>query len=138
MATAKARKYHNRRGLLAKVHIAKKDLGLPDDLYRDTLDQLFGVRSSGDLTNKQLSALLDHFSSKGWQSGLKVDDPMIRKMRSLWHELADAGGVKNRSEKALRAFAKKLTRKDHFEWMSTAEATLVIESLKKWLERLEG
>lgn len=53
----------NRRGMLAKVHILKKDLGMTDDQYRDMLEDLTRKRSAGDLTSAQLARIIDHMSS---------------------------------------------------------------------------
>lgn len=55
-----------RRGLLAKVHIAIKELGLDDNAYRVLLAQAFGVKSSKDLRLIELERLISHFESCGW------------------------------------------------------------------------
>ncbi len=53
---------------LAKIHIAKKDLQLTDDIYRDILALNFkGVQSAKGLTIRQADQLLEHFRSKGWK-----------------------------------------------------------------------
>lgn len=57
-----------RRGLLAKVHIAKKELGLLDDDYRDILGREFGVTSSAALADRELENLVSYFKSKGWKN----------------------------------------------------------------------
>ena len=62
-----------RKSMLAKIHIAKKDLmrGLPnftDATYRFILEHNFGVLSAADLSNAQLHGLLIHFASLGWQA----------------------------------------------------------------------
>ncbi len=62
-----------RKSMLAKVHVAKKDLmrTLPnfgDCTYRFILGLNFGVDSAADLTNAQLHSLLIHFASLGWQA----------------------------------------------------------------------
>lgn len=59
-------KHTARKGLLAKIHIAKKDLGLSDPEYRAMLAELYGVESSRGLTVPQLSQLLNHFVARGW------------------------------------------------------------------------
>jgi phage gp16-like protein len=56
-----------RRALLAKVHIALKDLGIDDDLYRLILREEFGVASSAALSARELEALIARFESKGWK-----------------------------------------------------------------------
>jgi len=55
------------RANLAKIHIAKKDLGLDDDVYRDILYVQFKKRSSRDLSDLQCTRLLQHFESLGWK-----------------------------------------------------------------------
>lgn len=54
------------RAELAKIHIAKRDLKLTDQLYRGVLNVLFGETSSRDLSHEQIDELLDHFKSLGW------------------------------------------------------------------------
>lgn len=71
-APGRAREKDQRLTMLAKVHIAKKDLmrlpGFDDTVYRDILEQHFGVSSAADLTNRQLHGLLAYFASLGWQA----------------------------------------------------------------------
>lgn len=62
-------KHHSRKALLAKIHIAKKQLGLSDLEYRNVLDNLFAVRSAKSLKIGELSTLLKHFAARGWESG---------------------------------------------------------------------
>lgn len=52
---------------LAKIHIAKKELGMSDADYRGLLGWKFGVESAKDLKPKQVTVLLNHFRAKGWQ-----------------------------------------------------------------------
>jgi len=56
------------RAELAKIHIAKRDLKLTDQLYRGVLNVLFGETSARDLSHEQIGELLDHFKSLGWES----------------------------------------------------------------------
>jgi phage gp16-like protein len=55
------------RADLAKIHIAKKELGLTDDAYRDILRTHFQVESAKDLAPKQAIVLLNKFRAKGWK-----------------------------------------------------------------------
>jgi len=57
-----------RRALLAKVHIAKKELGLDDGVYRMILQEEFGADSSSKLTVRELEQLVARFERRGWQS----------------------------------------------------------------------
>lgn len=55
------------RSTLSKIHIAKQQLGLDDDTYRDLLGRVCGVRSAKDLTSKQASRVLQEFERLGFQ-----------------------------------------------------------------------
>ncbi len=68
--------FDTRRSLLAKVHIAKKDLGLDDAAYRAVLAR-HGVESSKDLDVKGMEKLLTHFERLGWVSTPKQAKPRI-------------------------------------------------------------
>ena len=54
------------RGDLAKIHIAKKELKLTDELYRNLLFVLFKKRSARDLVSRETDELILHFKSLGW------------------------------------------------------------------------
>jgi len=58
-----------RRSLLAKAHIARKQLALKEEEYRSILEARFGVESSGELDVRALQSLIDHFKSLGWKPG---------------------------------------------------------------------
>ena len=60
------------RAELAKIHIAKKELGMSDDAYRDLLRLHFGVESARDLSPRQVTVLLNKFRAKGWRPRRKV------------------------------------------------------------------
>ena len=55
------------RANLAKIHIARKELNLDEDIYRDILHVQFNKRSSADLSDFQCVKLLQHFESLGWK-----------------------------------------------------------------------
>lgn len=60
------------KSLLAKVHVAKKQLGLSNDDYRAVLLEQFGQDSAGRLTDAQLRKLVAHFRGLGWQDAPKA------------------------------------------------------------------
>ena len=53
------------RANLAKIHIAKKELNLEDEIYRDILHTQFTKTSSRDLNDFQAVKLLQHFQALG-------------------------------------------------------------------------
>ena len=52
---------------LAKIHIAKKDLGLDEDTYRAMLYGITGVESAAKLTAKGRQKILAHLRAMGWR-----------------------------------------------------------------------
>lgn len=53
--------------LMAKIHIAKKDLGLDDDTYRDVLWRVTGKRSCKDMTIAQLQDVVKDMEKSGFK-----------------------------------------------------------------------
>ena len=56
-----------RRAMLAKVHLARKELGLNEADYRAVLARVTGVSSAAVMTSEQLHAALSEFRRLGWQ-----------------------------------------------------------------------
>ena len=128
--------------LLARIHIAKKELGLDDDTYRDVLERVTGNRSSSKLTEPARLKVIAEFKRMGWKGFTKgrkrSDKPYVRKVFALWGELKRAGIWREDSQKSLRNFVKKLTGCDDPEWLDYGQASQVIEALKKMKERANG
>ena len=61
--------------------------------------------------------------------------PMARKARALWISLHHLGVVKNPSEKALEAFAKRQLGCDRLVWAKQSDAFRLIEALKDMAAR---
>ena len=73
-----------RRTLLAKVHIATKDLGISESDYRGLLNREFGVHSAADLSTDEMERLLGHFAARGWRpmrGGPRKTSPASRRRR---------------------------------------------------------
>jgi phage gp16-like protein len=129
---------------LAKIHIAKKDLGLDDETYRAVLFTVARVHSSADLDHAGRAAVLAHFKARGWQSkpaakskqNIKLsDEPQHKMIRGLWLELFNMGVVVDPSEKAISRFIKNQTKIERMEWLNTKQASQLIEILKQWRQR---
>lgn len=52
---------------IAKIHIAKKQLGLDDATYRDVLWRVTGKRSCKDMTTPQLLDVIDDMKKSGFK-----------------------------------------------------------------------
>ena len=141
---AKPKISEKRRALLAKVHLARKELAMPEESYRDFLERETGRRSAGACTDLQLGDVLAAFRRDGWHGGDRAagdrqralpDTPHGRKVRALWLALYHLGEVKDPSEAALDAFARRQTDIDSLRWVTPDKAALVIEALKEWCGR---
>jgi hypothetical protein len=111
-----------------------------DDVWRDFLERTAGSRSLRAMKGPQLGRVMDALHAAGaprraaGKSGL--DPARVRMIRGLWIELSRVdGGVRDRSEAALRHFVKRLTRVDRLEWLSVEQAQKVTEALKDWSAR---
>lgn len=55
-----------KKALMAKVHIAKKELRLDDDTYRDVLWRVTGKRSCSDMSIEQLQDVVKDMEKRGF------------------------------------------------------------------------
>ena len=52
---------------LAKIHIGKKELNLPDENYRDILYAVAKKESAADISDRQALAVLERYAELGWK-----------------------------------------------------------------------
>jgi len=141
--------------LLAKIHIAKKELGLDEGLYREILSSEFGVRSSKDLDNARALKLIRYFREKGWvpkSKPKKYDDPtgpegpMGRRQKGdiysatpaqkrlvevLWHNIYRG----NEEIRHLRVFLWNHFKVSDIRFLDKDKAHQAIEALKEMAKR---
>ncbi len=72
MAKQSNRNNNARKAMLAKVHIAKKELGMDEDTYRDFLEKHTGKRSASKLNYYQLQNVLNAMQKSGFKPKQKV------------------------------------------------------------------
>lgn len=132
----------NRRGLIAMVHIARKDLALDEGTYRAVLERISGGRdSAADLTDEELSQVVDDFRRRGWKpkrSSGRSDKAYVRKVWAIWGAMHRDGIVHGEMRPGLRAFVKRMTGVGDPEWLDPAQSRTVIEALKQWRTRVEA
>jgi phage gp16-like protein len=141
IAPAKA----HRRGLIAKVHIARTQLGLSDDDYRAVLIDETGHDSAAMLDERQLDAVVKRFEARGFTAkakagatprrGRPADHPSARKARALWISLHQLGAIENPAEAALEAFARRQLGVDKLQWADQGQCYKLVEALKAIAER---
>jgi phage gp16-like protein len=134
----------SRNNELAQIHIAKSQLGIDDETYRAMLWTVCRVKSAADLDYAGRRRVLEHLKSRGWKnkparkakSRILASDDQSKMIRALWLELHDVGAVKDSSEAALASYVKRITKVEALQWLNTNQASVVIETLKKWLNRI--
>jgi phage gp16-like protein len=132
-----------RQAMLAKVHLAKRDLALSDADYRHVLSVQFGTDSAAKLNDKELHRLLDHFRSKGWppRGDRRPQVPAFRaelidKIEAQLSELANYKG-----KRVPWSYAESILRRQtgnphaYLNWAKSDELTKIIQSLYYALER---
>lgn len=135
-----------KRKMIQLIHVAKSKLAMEDEDYRAMLLAQTGKSSSSAMSMSELEQVLEHLRSLGFdaqgrpaakaRSKRLADDPQSKLIRHMWLRLHELGAVKDSSEGALAAFVKRQTKVDRLEWLNGYQATIVIESLKRWLLRL--
>lgn len=133
----------DKRPLLAKVHIAKTQLGLDDDQYRDIVRRITGKDSAAQCRYSQLVDLINEFKSLGWKTEKKkafrrAPSDGIKKIYALWGKLQALGAVQSTDKTALDAFCKKYTGIDSVQWLLPDQQRKIIEILKQWIKRIGG
>ncbi len=130
-----------RRALVAKVHVAKTQLGLVDDDYRAVLLRETGKMSAGDMDVAELTKVVEAFGRQGFTTEARpkgprpADHPAARKARAMWISLYHLGAIDNAAEAALEAFARRQLGVDRLQWADQARTYRLIEALKAIAER---
>lgn len=125
-----------RRSLLAKIHMASKQLGMADDTYRDMLQIVTGKRSAGELNEGDLARVMSHllrlgFTPKRKKAGSYPGRPnppasreaMIGKIEAL---LADA----QRPWAYADGMARRMFKVDKVDWCQDDQLHKMIAALE--------
>ncbi|ODT18896.1 MAG: hypothetical protein ABS35_22690 [Kaistia sp. SCN 65-12] len=147
---------------LAAIHVAKKELDLDDDDYRNVLERVTGKRSAKDLSFHERALVMKEFGRLGFEvtypdpyrprtrdkaeraehrtpavkGAMRLDGVYARKLRALWISAWNLGVVRDRTDRALVAFVERQTGLSHTRFLrEPADAMKAIEGLKKWIAR---
>ncbi|WP_431222241.1 phage protein GemA/Gp16 family protein [Serratia sp. L9] len=133
----------NRAKAIQLIHIARSKLDITDDAYRLMLRNLTSKDSCSKMNDRELANVLAHLRGRGFNIADKfrevplADFPMGRKIWVLWQDLAKAGLVRDKSQKALDAWLLRETGVAQLTWLKQEphKAHQAIEKLKQWLGR---
>lgn len=127
---------------LQLIHIAKTQLALDDETYRETLEYRYNVSSSKDLTYNQASNFIGFLSEKGFKFKKKVKplkakkaDNVIELATPRQHKLIEVlkGNIIWKVENGYELYIKKrlkinkvITKQDAFKVINALKAVLGI------------
>ncbi|MEM6265918.1 MAG: regulatory protein GemA [Pseudomonadota bacterium] len=125
----------SRRSMIGKVHVAKKQLALIDDDYRQILLNETGQTSLAACTSDQLLKVIKRLEALGFKpvpaKGTRpAQHKMAKKARALWISLYHLGVVRNPDERALEVFAKRQLKCEKLVWAKQSHGFRLVEALK--------
>ena len=123
-----------RRVKIAQIHVAKKQLDMDEDSYRDMLERVAGVRSAIHLDLSGIRAVLDEFRRLGFQPSYKGAkrrttpapdrEAMVGKVKA---QLAAAG----RQDAYADGISQRAFQVERFEWLKPEQLYRLIAMLSK-------
>lgn len=110
-----------RRGLLAKVHIARKEMGLNEGEYEMIL-RSFRVESAAHLTLVQLENLVKLLKHYGWKPRkyLRKKRPAADRLAALRRRCVEEAASLENGEKRLAGLAEKICGTAQLAWCTDA------------------
>jgi phage gp16-like protein len=128
-----ARIAEQRRGLLAKIHIAKKELGLTPDQYEAVLSG-FKVESARDLTIPQLESMVKYLKYLGWRPyRRRKRQPVEKRITALQDRCRELAGQIENGSKRLAGLVKSKGDVDTLEWLrDTAKLKQILVIMEKY------
>ncbi|EBW7037438.1 DUF1018 domain-containing protein [Salmonella enterica subsp. enterica serovar Bonariensis] len=140
----------NRDKLISTIHVARRELRLDEDTYKDALRAVTGKTSCRDMTQAELSNVLAAFKKRGFKVRSKPQNRALKpatvtaKIRAIWRLMHVQGFLGSDSEAALNAWVRKQTASANggegvanYQWLERelALASDVLERLKRWHRR---
>lgn len=135
---------------IQKIHIAKTQLHLSEDVYREMLFENFGVSSAKDLSYEQADQLLEKLKQAGWKPvaakkgkenswgkknyenlrGRDEEYAAPQTLRMIEAKYKEITGLE--PEKGLAKFVKRITKIDRLEWLRQSDCSKVLKALSAW------
>jgi phage gp16-like protein len=118
---------------LARIHSAKKQLGLDDETYRDLLHGLTGKFSAGDMTRRERWTILQEMSRLGATAPAKKRpgmplDPAPEKARLL-SKIGSQLAIADRPWVYANAISKRMFGVDLIQWCNPDQLRRIVAAL---------
>jgi len=132
-------KPNSRKSDLAKIHIAKKQMGMEDDTYRAMLMHVAGVDSAGKLDMNGRMKVLHHLSTQGFKPkkfkgkpNNVAREPQLKKIEALLADMKLSWAYAD-------AMAKHMFKVEKVAWLKEGKQyQAVITALVKKQAKLNG
>lgn len=143
MASAARSPGRSRSKRIALIHVAKKQLGLGEDDFRDILQRFGGVQSCADLDEEGFRAVMFRFEQLGFRSTKSTFNfgnrhgmatpAQVSLMRDLWA----AYSADDPDERHLNAWLAKYHKVSALRFVSFDKAAKIIPALKAMAARVQ-
>lgn len=136
-----------RTQLIRLIHVARRDLDMADETYRDLVAKLAsGKTSSAQCSVPELERIIAHLKKAGFKVRKpKAAKPAERrplatdaessKLRAVWLLLHEIGATQSNTEASLAAYVKRMTGVDDLHFTRGNHKYRAIEGLKAWAAR---
>lgn len=124
------------------IHVAKRDLGLDDDSYRDILNRFGHVTSAADLDAKGFYAVMKYLTALGFRSNWTLrtygyrptmaTPPQLDLIRSLWRRYI---GADDDGDVELNKWLDRFQKVSSLRFVDNKKAAKVISALKAMAAR---
>lgn len=116
---------------LKKIWATARELGIEEEVLRERVEQVSGSRSLSSLSSEDANRIIDGLECyTGRTRTNRASKGQLYKIRQLEKQLGwDA------NPKRLQAFIKKYAHVERIDWLTSAQAWRLIESLKNVLEK---
>jgi len=129
---------NNRTAIMARIHIAKKELALDDDAYRAMLNAATGHSSCKDMHISDLYKVMEHLKQRGYKpmankygkrpNPTKGNKALMSKVEAL---LADRGLHWNYAH----AMAQRMFNVEKVDWLEADQLWRLVAALEKQAKR---
>jgi hypothetical protein len=116
---------------LAKIHIAKKELGFSDLEYREILNRLHRVHSAATLSIPELEEVLRYFQKCGWRGKSPKKAGLKKQVQALQSRCREISEIIPNGQNRLDGISEKIGGVKKIEWVQD------VKKLKRILAILE-
>lgn len=124
-----------RQKMIAKIHIAKSELDLDDDVYRDLLTNATGKRSCAQMDDAELEKVLNALKQKGFAPDLGRMPPHLVQHRPMMNKIAVLLKQTHKTWSYADGMAREMFHKDKLIALDGQELHKLVSALQIYANR---